>query len=378
MALRIVQACPFFPPHVGGVESHVAGIAEGLAARGHEVTVLTSAQPGAPAREDWRGARVERLPVLAQPVGTPVTPSLGARVAALRPDLLHSHSPPPLTSWHAARASVASGVPHVLTYHCDLDLPRAWGPLAVGLYERTMLRTTMRSARLVLATTQGYADTSRALWRVPEERRAIVPNPVDTRRFHPGAAQPRLCERLGLPEEPFALFVGRLAAHKGIEHFVEAARHSRAVHVVAGEGPLRPRLEALARRLGLGGRVRFPGRVAPEDLPALYAASAVVVLPSVSRLEAFGIAALEAMACERPVVVTDIPGVREVVEPGRTGLLAPPFAPEQLGARIRELREDPARRDAMGREGRERVAARFGTASVVDRLEKAYLRALDR
>ncbi|MCA1813413.1 MAG: glycosyltransferase family 4 protein [Halobacteriales archaeon] len=375
--LRIAMACPNFLPHVGGVESHVACISEGLAARGHDMTVLTASQPGAPARERIGGVQVERLPRMASPVGTPVTPALARRARELRPDILHSHSPPPVTSWHAGKAALRGKLTHVLTYHCDLDLPRAWGPLAVGAYERTLLQTTLRSAALVLATTQGYADTSRALWRVPESRRAIVPNPVDVQRFRPGLATDWRA-RLGLDGQPMALFVGRLAHHKGIEHFVQSAQHSgSAVHVVAGEGPLRPTLERLAARQAPG-KVRFAGKVLHEELPALYAACDLAVLPSVSRLEAFGIAVLEAMASGKPVVVADIPGVREVVEPGKTGVLAQPMRPEDLGARIRELAEDPPRRARMGQAGRERAERSFSVDAVVDRLEKAYASVLRR
>lgn len=380
VALRVVQACPNFRPHLGGVESHVECVSRELAARGHEVTVLTATQPGAAASETLDGVRIERVPRLLSPLGTPVTPALERRIRALKPDLVHSHSPPPVTSWHAARGARAARVPHVLTHHCDLDIPRWWGPTAVGVYERTAHRTALAGAALVLATTQGYANTSRALWRLPGERIAVVPNPVDAARFHPDRPRSEARAKLGLGAEVVALYVGRLAHHKGIEQFLQAAAHTDrdTVHVVAGDGPERPRLEALARAMGVATRVRFLGKVPHEVLPWAYAACDMAVLPSVSRLEAFGIAALEAMASARPVVVSDIPGVREVVEPGVTGLTARPLDPADLGARIAELAGDPARRARMGEQGRKRVEAHFATPRVVDRLEQAYARVLRR
>lgn len=378
MALRIIQACPNFRPHLGGVESHVECIARELAGRGHEVTVLTASQPGAPERETLDGVTVERLPRAASPLGTPVTPTLAERARALKPDVLHSHSPPPVTAWHAAKAARGGRVAHVLTHHCDLDIPRWWGPVAVGVYERTLHRTALRSAAKVVATTRGYANTSRALWGLPEAKVAVVPNPVDAERFRPGLDPAAARERFGLGAEGTALFVGRLAHHKGIEQFVEAAVHSGALHVVAGDGPERPRLEGLAKGLGVATRVRFLGMVPREALPWLYAACDVAALPSVSRLEAFGIAALEAMASGRPVVVSDIPGVREVVEPGVAGLAAKPYDARDLGERIRELLQDPPRRAAMGEQGRKRVEAEFATPRVVDRLEALYEECLRR
>jgi glycosyltransferase involved in cell wall biosynthesis len=380
VGLRIVHACPNFRPHLGGVESHVESLGRELARRGHEVTVLTASQPGAPARERIGGLAVERLERLASPLGTPVLRGLAQRVAALAPSLVHSHSPPPITAWQAARAARAAGVPHVLTHHCDLDIPRWWGPFAVEVYERTLHRQALASAALVVSTTQGYADTSRALWRMPEARVAVVPNPVDVDRFDPDLDPRAARAKLGLGEGPTALYVGRLAHHKGIEQFVEAARHTPAgvTHAIAGDGPERERLEALARTLGVATKVRFLGKVLHDALPWAYAACDVAVLPSVSRLEAFGIAALEAMASARPVVVSDIPGVREVVEPGVTGLTAKPLDPRDLAARIADLLADAPRRAAMGAAGRARVEERFATPKVCDALERAYARVLAR
>lgn len=373
-SLGIVHACPHFRPHLGGVESHVESVARGLAARGHAVTVLTASEPDAPARERFDGVEVERLPRLGSPLATPVLAGLKERVAALRPDVVHSHSPPPLTSFQASRAAHRAGVPHVLTHHCDLQGEAWWGPAAARLYEGTFHRAALAASARIVVTTRAYADTSRALWRVPPERLAVVPNPVDVVFFRPGLPQGKAREELGLPaEQGIALFVGRLAPHKGLDQFVEAALHTRgALHVLAGEGPERPRLEGLARRLGLAERVRFLGRVPREALPGLYAACDLAVLPSASRLEAFGIAALEAMACARPVVVSDIPGVREVVEPGATGLLAQPLDAQDLARKVRELLDAPERRAAMGARARERVEERFATPRVVAQLEALY------
>ena len=98
----------------------------------------------------------------------------------------------------------------------------------------------------------------------------------------------------------------------------------------------------------------------------------VFVLPSVSRLEAFGIVALEAMATGKPVVVTDIPGVREVITNGKEGLLADPVNPEDLALKIRALLADDPKRAEMGRAGRDTVERSFAVAHVVDRIEAVY------
>jgi len=128
----------------------------------------------------------------------------------------------------------------------------------------------------------------------------------------------------------------------------------------------------LAALFGVEDRILFPGKIAYRDLPEFYAACDVFVLPSVSRLEAFGIVALEAMATAKPVVVTDIPGVREVVTDGVEGLLADPVHPEDLAAKIRTLLADPDRRVEMGRRGRDKVESRFRIDQVAIAVERLY------
>ena len=129
--------------------------------------------------------------------------------------------------------------------------------------------------------------------------------------------------------------------------------------------------------MGVANRVRFLGRVSDENLPKVYGACDVFVLPSVSRLEAFGIVALEAMATAKPVIVADIPGVREVIEDGREGLLADPLNARDLAEKIRRLLADPEARRVMGERGREKVLESFGIERVTDQIEGVYRSVLD-
>lgn len=373
--LRLAQVAPYLHPHVGGVESHVESVSAELARRGHEVEVVTSLLPGT-AREEVRdGYLVRRVPQRVNLFTTPVTPRLSAALDATGARLVHAHSPPPVSSWLAARWCRARGVPLVLTHHCDLEIPLPGGAALVELYRRIAGRATVRAADAVVATTRTYAETSRSLWHRGDVE--VVPNAVDPERFSPegDAATPRERHRLG--DARVALFVGRLTHHKGIEDFIRAAQWTDGVvHLVVGDGPRRAALEALARRVAPPGRVVFAGRVDARDLPAYYRAADVGVLPSVSRLEAFGIAALECMASGRPVVVSDIPGVTEVIEDGRTGLLAEPLQPRDLGEKIRTLAHDTELAASMGKAARARVLERFTLRAVVDRLEAAYRRVL--
>src|SRR3989442_3587983 len=129
---------------------------------------------------------------------------------------------------------------------------------------------------------------SRAVGRY---NRVVVPKAVDRRRFRPDVDGGAVRERLNIPREaPVALLVGRIVPHKGVEHFIEAARFvPDARFLVVGEGSLLEAMRRFAGTIGVADRGRFLGRVSDENLPKVYAAGDGFVLPSLSRLQAFGV-----------------------------------------------------------------------------------------
>jgi glycosyltransferase involved in cell wall biosynthesis len=370
--MQIVQVSPYFHPHLGGVESHVLSISQELHRRGHGLTVITSSHDG-DAREEWMGGlRVLRSRVLLTLFQSPVTLAMARDIRGVESDLYHAHTPSPLPAYFAARAAETTGVPLLITYHCDSEIQGPWGPPILGLYHRTLEAYTMERAAGIITTTQTYAATSRAVW---DQDTMTIPNPVDIERFHPQVSAGDIRARHGIPQdEPLVLFVGRLVPHKGTEYLLRAMPSLSAHLLLVGTGPREALLRRMATRPALEGRVHFAGRVSSPELPQYYAASDLSVLPSTSRLEAFGIAALEAMASGKPVIVSDVPGVREVIEEGREGLRVDPIDAEDIAAKIQTLLEDEGLRKAMGRRAREKVERQFSLASVVDRLETFYER----
>jgi glycosyltransferase involved in cell wall biosynthesis len=375
--VRIAQVSPWFSPHFGGVETHVRSLSKELAGRGHEVTVVTSRHdPALPSEESMDGFRIVRVRPRLILMRMPVTPGMRSNLRALPADVVHAHSPPPLASHYAGTVAEERGIPYVVTYHCDVDLPSAMGTFMESLYRHSFGASTLRNAARVVVTTRTYGATSRSVWRYDP---VVIPNAVDHRRFHPEVDGSAVRAKLGIPPEvPLVLMVGRIVPHKGVEHFIEAARHvPEARFVVAGEGSLLEPMKRLAVSMGVADRVRFTGRVSEARLPEVYAACDVFVLPSVSRLEAFGIVALEAMATGKPVIVADIPGVREVIVDGVDGLLADPVNPLDLAEKIRRLLADPETRRPMGARAREKVLASFSIERVTDRIEALYRSVLD-
>jgi len=370
--VRIVQVSPFFSPHAGGVESHVRSLAREFAAEGHEVTVVTSRYDRRlPVEESMEGYRVLRTRSLGVLFRTPLDWGTGRAVRDLQADVVHMHYPPPLTSYFATRALRRTRVPICLTYHCDLFLDGVVGRLAAGLYQQVFVPPILDRVDRIIVHTKSYGSTSVML---RGRELAVIPSVVDLERFRPGIDAHTLRTDLGLDGKRILAFTGRLVPHKGVDVILEALTllPEDVVLVVIGAGPRLPSLVGQARRLGISDRVRFCARVSDEDLPRYLSLADVFVFPSQNRLEGFGLAVAEAMAAGLPVVTADMPGVREVIEPGREGLLAEPLIANDLATQVRRLVDDPALARRMGAAGRQRAEERYGLSTVAHELLSLY------
>ncbi len=370
--MRIVQVSPFFHPHAGGVESHVRSLAAEFAREGHEVTVVTSQyRPDLPAEGTMEGFRIVRARTLGVAFNTPIDVGTGRTLRRLPADVVHLHYPPPLTSFFATRALANTDVPVCLTYHCDLFLSGLLGRGLAGVYQRAFLPPTLRRVRRVIVHTRSYGTTSAVLRGRPLE---IIPSVVDLGRFRPGLEVGDLKRRLRVEGKRVIVFTGRLVPHKGVDVILQALRElpRDVVLVVIGSGPRLQPLIGLARRIGVGDRVVFCPNVSDDDLPRLLALADVFVFPSQNRLEGFGLAVAEAMAAGLPVVIADVPGVREVIEDGKEGLLAEPLIADDLARKVGRLLDDPALARRMGAAGRLRAETRYGLETVAHQLIRLY------
>ncbi len=370
--MRIVQVTPFFYPHAGGVESHVRGIARELAREGHDVTIVTSRfAPNLPTEEDLEGYRIVRSRSLGVMLGTPIDVGTRRTVRGLSSDIFHLHYPPPLTSYFATRGLARRPVPVCLTYHCDLYLPGVAGTLLSGLYQTVFLPSTLDRANRIIVHTKSYGNTSAML---RGRNLSVIPSAVDLDRFRPGLDASALRSSLRLDGKRVVIFTGRLVPHKGVDVLLQALVRlpTDVVAVVVGAGPRLPSLVGLARRLGVEDRVRFCPAVSDEALPRYLALADLFVFPSQNRLEGFGLVIAEAMAAGLPVVIADMPGVREVIEPGREGLLAEPLIADDLSQKIRTVLDDRALATRMGQAARERAETLYGLPTVVHSLVSLY------
>lgn len=206
----------------------------------------------------------------------------------------------------------------------------------------------------------------------------LLPHGVDASVFTP-AAEPDV-PAAGAPIELVA--VGRLVAKKGFDVLIAALGAMRSPYRLrlVGDGPERAALEKLAAYHGVVGNVTFAGRCTHAELPALLRSADVVVAPSVvdanGDRDGLPNVVLEAMACGRAVVASDVAAIATAVRPGRTGVLVPPGRADALAAAIDALAAEPAERDRLGRAARACVEEEFElsscTARFVHELEVAY------
>ena len=362
--MRVVHVCKV--KGIAGAEGHLLRLLPGLARHGVAPHMLVLEDGRSPATSFCQALREREVPVETVPIAGHVDPGLPGRLVrrlgALRPALVHTHLAH--ADLYALPAAARAGVPRaVSTRHNDDAFRSNW------LMKR-LTRHAMRHARRVITASHAVARFVREVEGLDAARVVTIHYGLEPPALDPGA---RVAARAALgqpPDGPLVGVVGRSVRQKGIDVLLEAfpsvaLKHPGARLVVIGDGPQRPALVARARRLGLGDLVTFTGWV--EDAIRLMPACDVIVVPS--RWEGFGLAALEAMGCARPVVASWVGALPEVVVDGQTGVLVPPEDAVALASAIAGLLDDPERAAALGAAGHARLVRSF----TVERMIRATL-----
>jgi glycosyltransferase involved in cell wall biosynthesis len=282
-------------------------------------------------------------------------------------DIVHTHTSKPGVIGRLA--ATLTGVPGVMhTVHL-FGFHEESGPVATGVYSRVERAASHWCDRIVTVS-EYHRDWALRLGIGTPDRVVAIPNGVPTRRASGSRPPSQVRAELGLTDELAIVSTGRLAEQKGLEYLIRAIPllgpdRGRVRVLLAGDGPLLEPLTTLARELGVLDEVRFLGF--RSDVGDLLSAADLVVLPSL--WEGLSISLLEAMAAGRPVVTTDIGSNREVTRDGAVASLVPPKDPGALARAIRRLVTDPARRDELGRLGRDEQRSRY----TMERMLGSYL-----
>ena len=371
--MRIAIVTPVFPPYGGGMGVVAYQHAKIVAAAGHAVTVLT---PDYGRPKPAAAFRVAYVPTRLRYGNAAMLTGLKHRLAGFSVIALHHPFIGAASAVIAARRRSVCRL--VLHYHMDLLAP-GWRGLVLRGWQAWSVPRLLGAADHVTVASRDYAQHGLlAPWlRRREELFTELPNGVDAEFFSPGAKPAALAAQRRVAGKRVVLFVGGMdAAHyfKGVPVLLQAlARLPADVHaVLVGSGNRSAGYQQLAARLGVGERVSFAGAVVDAELPDYYRLADVVVLPAVTRSEAFGLALLEAMACGRPTIATNLPGVRTVVADGVTGFLATPGSADDVAEKILRGLGNPAQAESFGRAGRQKVVATYAWSVIGSRLLALY------
>jgi len=345
-------------PGRGGQECVVDRLARGFQEQGHAVVVLAPAGRGATRAED---ARLP-YPTVRHPRFRSTRWFLAAygwwlarlhRCARL--DIVHCHSVHP-TGYVAARCAVLRDVPLVISSHGgDVDdaSPLCRKPALAAHY-----RLALRRADALVAPS-AFVEGRLRQWCEVEPRIERIGHGVDLPRYARAVARPAELEGRIEPGRYF-LFLGRVVRRKGVDLLLEAFRQTAGEHaarlVIAGQGTGSPAARAAAARTGLADRVVFLPWVEGDVKTWLLQNALCNVVPS-RHSEAFGLTAVESLASGRPVIAARVPGLCELITPGRNGLLVAPESADELAGALREAVGRPEWLDQLGLQARQDAQA---------------------
>lgn len=378
--LKIALFPSAFYPSLGGVEELSLRLAQAYQAAGHDVRIYTERWPrDLPAQDEHEGVEIRRFafrvrdapgikPKLSWAAGWRGTHrALQQDLRSFAPDVIHLQCVSSTVDY-ALPAAKALGVPFVVTLQGELSMD------ANGIYQhpgggqRRMFRALDQADAITGCSNQTLREAETFYTKRGGEafgdRGQVIYNGIDLEAFQD--VPPHEHER------PYVFALGRHVHQKGFDILIRAMAQVPESHdlLLAGDGPDREALERLASELGLGGRVVFPGRIAPAMVRQYMKGAALFVLPS--RHEPFGIVNLEAMASGTAVVATRVGGVPEFVKDGVSGLLVEPEDEDAMAEKIKGLIYSSQERDAIAKGGQE-AALLFDWGYLSDLYRQIYL-----
>jgi rhamnosyl/mannosyltransferase len=346
-----------YPPITGGIEQHMHLLCRRLAQE-IDVAVLAPSRSVHRMESQPDGVRIIRVPEFGRYASVPLCPTAPFELHRLQADIVHLHFPNPMGDLTLFLG--AAKIPFVVTYHADIIKQKLFLPL----YRPILKRLFKKAQRIIFS-----ARENMSLFPLKSEHRdkcVVIPFGVDVEAFALRDGEAAEVEALRSESSGrIVLFVGAARYYKGLEVLLGAMPEVRGRLIIAGRDTRNASLKRMAEDLGIGDKVVFCGEVSPARLRILLNAADIFVLPSIDRCETFGMAQLEAMACSKPVVSTDLPtGVQSVNRNGITGLVVPPGEPTALANALNLLLSSPNLRAEFGEAARRRLERKFG----VDRM----------
>jgi len=363
--LKVLQIGKYYPPYKGGTESHLSTLAKELKKR-VDIRVLASNTGLKTFLENDDGIEIIKLASIGSFCSVPLSLNMPFWLKKLKAEILHFHLPNPLSviSYFLSRPQGKI----VVSYHSDIVKQRFLAPLI-----NPFLIRLLKKAEAIIVASDNLVKNSFILERFRDKCK-VIPYGIDANRFSPDKkALETAVEIKKRYASPLILFVGRLVYYKGLEYLLKAMQDIKAKLLIVGDGPLKNKLHRLAKQLNLGDKIIWIGGIGDEELVAYYHACDIFVLPSNIRAESFGIVQLEAFACGKPVVSTNLPtGVPFVNINHKTGLVVPPRNSQALAWAINKLLGSPQLCETYGKNGQERIEREFTKEKMGERVLKIY------
>jgi len=364
--MKVLLVNKLYSPWIGGIETVTKDLAEGLQGAGFEAEVLACAPKGGGSNEEIGGVLVHKAASFGIFLSTPLSLDFFKqfRHYAREADIIFLQHPFPLAT--LAHLFFARKKTVVVWYHADIERQKI-----ANIFFAPFLRRSLAHAARIFVTGKNMIEHSSCL-RPLRSRCAIIPYGIDLSRFTEGEDIRNIAASIRVQfGAPLILAAGRLVPYKGFEYLIRAMRGLPAKLVIVGNGPLEAELKKCAANEGLGSQIFFVDHV-PDLVPYFFACD-LFAFPSIYKTEAFGIVQLEAMACGKSVVNTNLPTtVPEVSIDGETGYTVPPCDATALHRAMAAMMHDAALRERFGKAARKRVEDVFSKerfiAAVADAL----------
>ncbi len=352
--MRILTVLTYYRPHTSGLTIYVERLARTLVKRGHEVTVLTSQfEKNLPREEIVDGVRIVRAPVWFRVSKGVIMPTFGflAWKLAMEHDAIHLHLPQFDAAGVALRGRILRK-PTVITYHCDLELPKGSFNRMVNQVVFLMNNMAGRFTHRIGAYTEDFANHSPFLQRFSEKVRVILP-PVEIPEASDSAVAEFQSEHNPENRGPVIGMATRFASEKGVEVLLDAlpkvmeaypdamVLYAGQYQGVWGEEDYFDRLLPVISKYQSTGQWKFLGNLSMEEMAAFFPNLDVLVVPSLNSTETFGLVQIEAMMNGTPSIASNLPGVRQPPTMTGMGEVIPIGDAEALGDAIIKIFAHP-------------------------------------
>lgn len=374
--MKIAQVSATFPPYMGGTGNVCYNYSVELAKLGHDVTVFTSNSPKTEFTYP-KNFNLTKFNPLFQIGNAPCIPKL---LTIKEFDLIHLHYPFFFGGEFIYLLKKLKNEKYILSYHNNVTLPGLTGKM-VDIHAKLVSKRIIENAERIIVPTLDFFDSSvKDFLDINGKNVTEIPNGVDISAYKGLGEEIRA--KYHLENFRIILFVGALdKAHyyKGLEYLMKSFKdlvndYDDLKLMIVGDGDLKGYYINLAKTYKIEKSVIFVGKISLfEELTKFYETSDIIVYPTVSEtIESFGMVLIEAMAAKKPVIASNVPGVRAVLDNNLNGFLTEPKNIEEISSKIRLLLENEDLSVKMGHNGRKKVEEKYSWDKIVKNLENLY------